>query len=489
MVLTAPGYGLAMRLWIRLDPTTTWFLQIPSFVISLGAIPAVYFLLRYFRSPRWLAWSGALVATVDPILVQYAARLKEYPFDLLGVCLLLVLGERVRRAPSAGRLTALAVATVAVLFVSAGSVAVVAGVWVALAFSLLADRRHRGAFLLAAGAVGLGAVAIWVAFLRELPSVLNFNWRRRGFLIDYRSLSLLERSVTVTLGGFLHGALAYPVEPSFFRGHAGVHELSAAILGVALLGVAIGVPVVSSLRARTVSPALAAGLGLAFAVLLAVADRVPLGDGRTDEALYPALYVCLAACVQLVAPKVRAVVTAHDARRAVAGLAAAAVVVATVGFGIDHPSIYPTISLRSLAARIAALEKPGDVVFVDTFNSFDWCYYGLSPCRFKVGGLPPWPQGFRPESTSPNVFIASHYGIPLPELTVAQGRATRIWYVGFEYGTFDVGAGRSKWPQPVDTYMLGLLHKDGWEQPPTSPTTVLLGVHCYAWLFVKRPNL
>lgn len=333
--------------------------------------------------------------------------------------------------------------------------------------------------------MGLGAAGIWVAFLRELPPVLNFNWRRRGFLFDYRSVPLFERSVTVAFGGFLHGALAYPVEPSFFRGHVGVHELSAAVLGVVLLGLAVGVPVVSSIRARKVSPALAAALGLVFAVLLAVADRVPFGDGRTDEALYPALYLCLAACASLAAPSVRTVLGVRTARRVAASTLAAALVVATVGFGIEHPSIYPTISLRSLATRLAPLEQHGDVVFVDTFNSFGWCFYDLSPCAFKVGGTPPWPQGFRPVSTSDSVFIAGHYGIPLPELTVAQAHAKRIWYVGFEYGTFDVGAGRAVWSEPVNTYMLGLLHKDGWHQPPTSPETVLLGVHCYALLFVR----
>jgi hypothetical protein len=488
MVLTAPGYGLALRLWIRLDPTTTWFLQIPSFVISLAAIPVVYGLLRYFRSPRWLALSGALIATVDPILVQYSTRLKEYPFDLLGACLLLVLGERVRRAPSPGRLAALTVATVVVLFASAGGVAVAAGVWLALGVGLLADRRHRRGYLLGAGALVACVLAIWATFLRELPPVLNFNWRRRGYLFDYRSLPLLERSISVTFGGFLHGALAYPVEPSFFRGHTGVHDAPAAIIGIALFCVAIGVPIWTSIRARSVSAALAPALGLGIAVVLAMADRVPLGDGRTDEALYPALYLCLAACVLLAVPTLRALAAKSTVRRAVASVAASALLVGTVGFGIGHPAIYPTIALRSLAARLAPLEKPGDVVFVDTFNSFGWCYYELSPCSFEVGGTPPWPQGFRPVSTSPHVFIATHYGIPLPELNIAQSSATRIWYVGFEYGTFDVGAGPAEWPKPVNTYMLGLLHKDGWYQPPTSPTTVLLGVHCYALLFVRKPT-
>jgi hypothetical protein len=486
MVLTAPGYGLALRLWIRLDPTTTWFLQLPSFVLSLGAIPVVYGLLRYFRSPRWLALAGALVATVDPILVQYSTRLKEYPFDLLGACLLLVLGERLRRAPSPRRVAALAAVTVVVLFTSAGGVAIAAGVWLSLGFALLADPRHRRSYLGAIGVLGLCGVAIWASELRQLPSVLNFNWRRRGFLFDYRSLSLFERSVSVTFGGFLHGALAYPVGPNFFRGHAGVHDAPAAVLGIALLGLAIGVPVVGSIRARRVSPTLGAALGLCIAVVLAVADRVPLGDGRTDEALYPALYLCLGACVLLVVPRLRSILDARRSRRTLAAALAAALLVGTVGFGIEHPSIYPTISLRSLAARLAPIEKPGDIVFVDTFNSFGWCFYELSACSYKVGGTPPWPQGFRPKSGSPDVFIASHYGIPLPELTTAQADATRIWYVGFEYGTFDLGAGREAWPEPVNTYMLGLINKKGWHRAiPVLGATVLLGEHCYAVLYVR----
>jgi hypothetical protein len=489
MVLTAPGYGLALRLWIRLDPATTWFLQLPAFVLSLAAIPAVYALLRWLRSPRWIAIAAALIVTVNPILVQYSTRVKEYPFDLLGACLLLALGEWVRRDPRTRRLVVLAVATVLVLFMSAGGAAVVAGVWAALALSALADPRRRAGFVACAGLVAVGCVAIFAAFFRHLPPVLNFNWRRRGFLFDYRSLPLLERSITLTFGGFLHGALAYPVAPSFFRSKPGVHDWSAAILGILLLCVAVGVPVVHALGSRTVTPALGAALALGFAVLFAAADRVPLGDGRTDEALYPALLVCLAACVQLLVPRVRALVAGRAPRQALVGVLGGALVVGSLTFGIDHPSIYPTISLRTLAAQLRPLVKPGDKVFVDTFNSFGWCYYQLSPCEMKVGGLPPWPQGFRPVSTSATYFIATHYGIPLPELTEAEQGATAIWYVGFEYGTFDVGAGRADWPEPVDTYMLGLLHKGGWHQAlPVLGSTVLLGVHCYALLFVKTPT-
>ena len=143
MVLTAPGYGLAMRSWIRLDPVTTWWAQLPAFVLGLLAIPAVYALIRWLRNPRWVALGAAVVITVSPLAVQYATRVKEYPFDLLAACALLALAERARRAPSSRRLAALAAASVAALFISAGTVPVVAGAWLALVAALAGNRALR----------------------------------------------------------------------------------------------------------------------------------------------------------------------------------------------------------------------------------------------------------------------------------------------------------------------------------------------------------
>lgn len=485
MVLTAPGYGLAMRSWIRLDPATTWWAQLPAYALGLGAIPAVYGLVRYLRNPRWLAFGAALVVTVSPLAVQYATRVKEYPFDLLAACVLLALCERIRRAPSRGRLAALAVASVVAFFASAGCAPVLAGVWLALAATLLVDPRWRRPFAAGLGAVVLGVVAVWVAFLRALPGVLNFNWRRRGFLVDYRSFPLAERSISLIVGGFVHAALGYPVPVTFYRSALGIHDVGALLFGIAVLAVAIGVPVVGSIRHRVVAPELAAALTLAVAIGLSVADRVPLGDGRTDEVLYPALLVCLAAAVRAVVPPLRRRVASGAPARAAAGALAGVVVVASVVFGVAHTAVYPTVSLRGVQHELQPLVRPGDVVFVDTFNSFGWCYYALSPCRIQVGGTPVWPQGFRPVSTSSSTFIASHYGIPLPEFTAAQASARRIWYVGYTYGTFDVGSNPAQYDLPVvPTYFTGLLRRDGWVRAYGLGTQVL-GVHAYAVLYVR----
>lgn len=484
MVLTAPGYGLALRSWIRLDPATTWWAQLPAFVLGLCAIPAVYALVRWLRNPRWLAFAAALVVTVSPLAIQYATRVKEYPFDLLAACALLFLAERARRAPSTRRLTALAVASVAAIFLSAGCAPVVAGAWLALAAALLGDARLRRRLAACLAATAVGALVVWAVFLRTLPGVLTTNWRRRGFLVDYRSLPRAERSLSLIFGGFLHGVLGYPVPVSFFRGTPGVHDAGALAAGVVLLAVAILVPLVASLR-RGVTAELAAALTLLVAVVLSVADRVPLGDGRTDEVLYPALLVCLAAAVRAASPLVRRVIGQGAASRAASGALASVCLAGAVVFGVAHAAVYPTISLRGVDAGLSKLVRPGDVVFVDTFNSFGWCYYDLSPCRVQVGGTPVWPQGFRPVSTSPSTFIASHYGVPLPEFTLAQKRATRIWYVGYTFGTFDVGASPAVYDVPVvPTYFTGLLHADGWRREYGFGTQVL-GVHAYAVLFVR----
>ncbi len=484
MVLTAPGYGLALRLWLRLDPTTTWFTQLPAFVLGLAAIPAVYGLLRWLRTPRVVALLFALVTSVGPILVQYSTRLKEYPFDLLAACLVLALAERARRAPDARNLGLLAGTSVLVFLISAGSAAILVGAWAALALLACRDRQKRRTFALALTAMAAGCIVVWAVLLRSLPTSLSFNWRRRGFLLDARTFGQFERSVSLIFGGFVHGVFAVPVAPTFFRSQGGLHAPLATVLGVLLFAVAIGVPVATSLVRREVHPSLAAALGLVVAIGLALLDKVPLGDGRTDEALYPALFVCLAAVAQLATPRLGRLVRDDAIRRTAAGALALAIGAGAVDFGVSHPSIYPTISLRGLDAKLKVLERPGEVVFIDTFNSFGWCYYDPSICRIQVRGRPLWPQGFRPVSLSPEVYVSTQYANPGADFTSAQARATKIWYVGFTYGTFDVGAGSSKWKEPVSTYMLGRLQLDGW-RPASGPATFVSGVHCYAQLYVR----
>src|ERR1019366_10546543 len=132
MVLTAPGCGLALRSWIRIDPGTTWFAQLPAYLLSVVAIPSVWGVVRRLHLPRWTALGAAAVIAAGPLAVQYSTRVKDYPFDLLAACVLLVLAERVREVPSTLRLWSLAGASVVAFAMSAGPAPVIAGIWLAV---------------------------------------------------------------------------------------------------------------------------------------------------------------------------------------------------------------------------------------------------------------------------------------------------------------------------------------------------------------------
>ena len=180
--------------------------------------------------------------------------------------------------------------------------------------------------------------------LRGLPAALSTNWRRRGFLVDYRSLGRALRSVSLIFGGFVHAVLAFPVPATFYRGTPGIHDAGALVAGVLVLGVAIVVPVVTSVRRHAIVAELPAALALLIAVALAVADRVPLGDGRTDEVLYPALLCCLAAVVRVVSPLAVRVVGVAPRAKVGATALAGALVVATALFAVAQV----TLSTRSI---------------------------------------------------------------------------------------------------------------------------------------------
>jgi hypothetical protein len=486
--LAAPGYTFLLRGWVAMDPTSTFWLQLPAFVLGVLAIPAIWLLLRWMRMGRWIAVGGALLVTVMPILVQYSTRLKEYPFDFLAACVLLGVYEGLRSEPSRRRLAMLGVASSVAVLVSAGCLVVVAAIWGLVLVTTL--RTFRWVVVVWGAVVAASGLVTWLVFVRSLPPSLHTYWRVRGYLFDFHSLATAEKSVSLGFGGFLHEAFGVPASPSFFRYSDGLHSTPLTVAGVACVAVLVGVPIVASVRARAVTPALPSALVLALAVVLAVVSLVPFGDGRTDEVLYPAMIVCLASIARLVATRLAA--TRLPAARLKAGAAAGAVVFAigVLLFGALHPADYPSIDLRGVSGQLDGQLRPGERVFVSTFDSFGWCYYRLSPCTVVLDGSPRWIQGFRPVSTDPAVFIAPKYQSVLPQMLAAMHGTKPIWYVGFTYGTYDVASKSSAQDQPVVTQMLRVLARHGWRLAPAGRATPnrLDAPHTFAWLFVHAPQ-
>jgi hypothetical protein len=486
MGLAAPGYFLALRAWITLDPGTTAWLQLPGFALGVLAIPATWLLLRWYGFSRWIAVGGALLVTVMPILVLYSTRVKEYPFDFLAACGLLAVYEGVRRRPSARLLAALGVASVVAVFASGSCVVVVVASWLLVVVQLARDRALRAALVTWAAVAAGGCVLAWALFFRSLPDALYRYWRVRGYLFDFHSVATLEKSVSLTFGGFAHEAFGIPAAPTFFRYSDGFHSTSLTFAGIVVFLAVVGGPVVLAARARAVTPALASVTVLGLALALAVLGVAPFGDGRTDEVVYPAMLICLATSVDALARWWRTAPVGRGAARLAAGALATLVVVGALAFGALHPADYPSIDLRGLSAQLRPDLRPGDRVFVATFNSFGWCYYRLSPCTVVVGGSPQWVQGFRPSTREPT-FVATSEQSVLPQILPAL-HGSRIWYVGYTYGTYDVAAAAAAQDRPVPTQMLRVLERHGWVlAPPRAglPARVA-STHTYAWLLVPR---
>ena len=284
MWATAPGTYLVDRTVLVLGSGSTIWAQMPAFVAGIAAIPATYALARCFRLSRL---AGVLMATgiaLAPLCIIYSTRVKEYEVDILLSCATLAVGEVARRTPGARQLATLAVVSVVAFACSATVAVVIAGVWLAQAVATWRGRR-RGwprPVVVAAVAAVCGCAAVALIFYDEIsPSLARF-WAA-GF-VSHQSIG----SFVSSLGWIVWHLLADAV---------GLGALSAP-LRVVLLGLWLAIAVVGLRANRSM---LAPALALVLAVLASVARVQPLGTGRTDQYLYPAVLLLTAAGITRIA--------------------------------------------------------------------------------------------------------------------------------------------------------------------------------------------
>jgi hypothetical protein len=288
MLVTAPGFYLAERTWIQLDPHSTVWAQLPALVLGLAAVLAVYVLIRVYRLPRWLGVTAALVVATGPVMVAYSTHVKEYSADFVLACALLALAEASRRSPESARLLRwLAVVSVAGFFISASTASVVAAVWCAVLIDGFADTRRRRRVLWAGGLSAGACAVIAAALLRHLPPSLHDFWLTRGFFPHGSSPIGMAADMRNVASSVLGGLGLWP-------GHMPPGALSNMATGPARTAVFLiaGFLMVAGLSCRR--QALAPALVLLAAVLTWSIGLVPLGTGRTDVIVYPAILVLLA---------------------------------------------------------------------------------------------------------------------------------------------------------------------------------------------------
>jgi len=462
MVVTTPLYTLGMRGWIGLAPQTTWWAQLPALVLGVLGIVAVYALVRAHRFSRLGALVAAAVIAAGPITVTYSTRVKEYSADLLLACLVLWLVERWRAAPSTRGLATLGAASVLALWVSASTAAVVGGAAACVVAVAWSRREQRARAAALVGGLAVAAAVEWLVFLRRLPHQLRVNWRTHGYLFGYSSARHVVFAFQQTFSGIAHGLLGLPI-PYTFQGDAlRAVPMTLAVVAALVLLLLVAPPLVAAVRSRgsAVGPTLAASAAVVLAVVGTLSGVAPLGDGRTDEALYPALLLLAVGTASGLARRWHTPASPrHSLRWAVAGL----VGVTAVWFGVAHVAEYPPTGLRTVWSELAPQLRPGDVVVVDGYESFTWGDEGLRPwsVSFHQGAVP-WPMGFHVASRDPDVVLSSSYLQPDASIYSLATRTQRVWFIGPTVGGYSTSAPRFLWANPFLTPTLIYFAGDHW---------------------------
>jgi hypothetical protein len=379
MVGTAPGFVLFERWWVGLTAWSTWWAQIPTLVVSVIAVPLMAIAARWWGLSRAGALLAAALIAVSRVNIEYATHLKPYAHDLVAGIVIVTAAEWWRRGRSAWPFAILSLLCLATSF-SVAPVVVGCGVVMAV----LGWRSQRWRSLVAPGAVVviLFGLLYWRVHNGISPR-LKQSWYPN--FLSYDSLHAFVHSISTIVDGFVWG---------FSDTTPHIHVVGASKLVIAFVLVAV---IVGATRLPATVMALASVIGAGLFAALHVA---PLGTGRTDAYLYPA--VALLVCFGVEA-SVRA---ASRWRRDFAVMVMAGVIV-LVGFvAVDqvlHRPSYPGGSITPVATAANDVLADGGGVLIEGTARWPWTYYEVRHVHLRFSNL--YNTGFAPLSDDPRVFI------------------------------------------------------------------------------------
>ncbi len=423
MWVTAPGFYFVERTLVVLGPSGTWWTQCLPFVAGVACIPASYFLTRYFRFSRGAALIVAVLVAASPVCATYSTRVKEFPVDFLMSCLLIAVAERARRKPHPP-LLALGFTSVFAFLVTASLGPAIVALWLALGFSCFRSGVLGRRVVLAAAATGAGCALVAAVFYTHISPQDTHFWDIEGVFIVHSSFDNFFLTLNSSAWNLLQGLFGFVQLDS-----AGRVLVVVGWVGLSAAGVYRNPPMYG--------PALMVVAGFAASA----AHIAPLGIGRSDEYLYPAILLIMTAGV------FRGVALLHHrlrtVPRGVAFASASVVAVAVVVLAgtllhheyVDAP-VYPGEDVTGLATALDHHVQPGDGIFVSEEMRYPWALYEDRKLHMEFG--PNWPTGFTVVSTQPGVFIAPsepYEGGSQPGVWArSMRRYHRLWFVNFYAG-------------------------------------------------------
>jgi hypothetical protein len=424
---TAPGFTLLERLWIGFHPGSSLWAQMLPLGLGLLGVVATYAVLRFHGLRAATGLLGAFLVATSPVAVQYSTRVKEYSADLILACLLLWLGERVRRSPSMRTTGGLAVASALAVLISASTAPVIAGVWACVVLLGIRERTTIWSSAAAGGPLAVFLGGLYFFRLRHLPRVLHNFWAADGSFVDRSSVVGFWTSLGHIWGHLGVGLLAAighvdtlgaPIGPTGV-----VFVTTLALVALMMVGLTAGA------RGQ------AAALTILVAICASVAGAIPLGTGRTDEAIYPPILLLAGlGCEEILRPLrsrlgQRRSDGAHGA--VPTGITVALVAMSLLSVVVEPPS-YPKINVRALAAYVAAHQKPADRMLVDPYDRYTWALYVERAAVVRFGS--DWGAGFTVVTDSVDTFICPsepwEVGFKPTAWASRMTGAGRVWYVG-----------------------------------------------------------
>jgi len=404
--LAAPGYALLLGGWLHLTGFSELAAQLPSVLFAILLPGAAYLLARSRGLDRLAALSVSALLLSSPILLTYATHVKPYSLDAFFSLVLMAYGWSIVDLGGTPRrwLTLLTVAVLATIM--SGSVAPVAGgvLLVAAAANGRADRQRRSWGFLVAGGYALFCVAWWFVFLRHAvnPSLVYF-WR--DFYVSTDGPVKAIGGATTALLRLMEG---FTVAPMW---------IACPVLFLATL---------AAVR-RDGATALLFASPVVIALAIAMLRLAPLGTGRGDVALYPAMALLVGYASNTLS-RTRAVKTALTVGAGLIGLLPILLPVAVP---------YPQEDARPLIQMINASGAEIPVVV------YGWSYWAFPLYSNRAISFVEStdPSGFGVSYSDPDVLQLARFDTPerlQHELAGFFGNADAVWFVASHF--------RPDWP-------------------------------------------
>jgi hypothetical protein len=271
--LTAPGYTLLLRGWFELVGFSELGAQLPSVFFAVLLPGAAYLIARRRGLNRLAALLGGALLLSSPVLLTYATHVKQFSLNaFLGLVLVSYAWLIIDEGGTARRWVLLLVLASCATIMSGAVSPVAVGVLLAAAVAdTVRGPRHRGWSLAALGGYALFGAAWWLLYLHHAvnPSLVDI-WR--DFYIGHDGPLTFLRDVTVALVRLADGFTSVPV------------WISCPALFLATL--------VGARRRWATTLLLLCPVTIAVAV--AALRLGPLGAGRTDTQLFPAMALLIA---------------------------------------------------------------------------------------------------------------------------------------------------------------------------------------------------